>query len=380
MCENNLLKLEIHSNLPQSTRHELTMDGGVKKISLEIFLCFGTGVNVPSGSFGSVKSVQLPEASCTHHNSKESYTLKDVYLDWCSTYFTPQTSLKTRQEKATAWQRLSVLGDRNMRELKTSDYQAVMLNAVTMERPQRDGTCRPPRPLSVSGKQSIKKLCSQLCVHAMQDDIINKNYAQLISMPTKDSVCKKAFSKEQIRLLWDNAFDRTVKIILLLIYTGLRINELFSMKHENVHIEERFMVGGLKTAAGRNRFIPISNRILPIVQSFYAESSGCGYLLISKNGSKLSDSNFRNRCFYPTLERLGIIAPAEYDENGHLIPRELTPHSTRYTFFNLFRNSSADHDLLAIIMGHTNYKESLSMYGKATDEDKRKMSSIVNSL
>ena len=40
-----------------------------------------------------------------------------------------------------------------------------------------------------------------------------------------------------------------------MIYTGMRIGELFGLRTENVH--ETYVIGGEKTKAGRNRIIPI---------------------------------------------------------------------------------------------------------------------------
>ena len=38
-------------------------------------------------------------------------------------------------------------------------------------------------------------------------------------------------------------------IILIMIYTGLRPTELLEIQTENVHLNEKYMVGGMKTKA-----------------------------------------------------------------------------------------------------------------------------------
>lgn len=315
-------------------------------------------------------------------SDKYSATLREVYEDWCKVYITNKTSKKSREEKEIAWKRLSVLGDRKMRELKTSDYQAVIISAMTMEQRRKDGTQRAPKPLSAAGKMHIKKLCSQLCQHAMKDDIIDKNYAAFLTMPEGDSVDKRPFTEKQLDILWENKFDRTVQIILTLIYTGLRINELFSISLEDAHLDDNYMIGGLKTEAGKDRYIPLCKKVLPFVRGFFKESKDIGskYLISNLSGNMMDDGNFRERDFYPTLERLKIIGSALRDENGHLIPREITPHSTRYTFFNLARSVGSNKDLLALVMGHEDPAQSVEMYGKVTEEDKRQILDMVNAL
>lgn len=314
-------------------------------------------------------------------SDKYNATLGDVYESWRAIYF-DKLGTKAQEEKRTAWKRLSVLKDRKMRDLKTSDYENLIENAMTMEQVRKDGTSRPPKPLSVSGKQNLKKLCSQLCKHAMRDDIIDKNYAALTSPLESDSVQKDVFSQNQIDLMWKHTDDLTIRIILILIYTGLRINELFTIELDNVYLDKRYMTGGLKTEAGRNRFVPINKKIMPFVREFYEDSQRQKgqYLILNAQGRKMDASHFRNKKFYPALERMGIIEPAQYDDSGHLIPRKITPHSTRYTFWNMSRNSGADPELLTLIMGHEEYEESLDMYGKLTEQDRQKMARIVDAL
>ena len=65
----------------------------------------------------------------------------------------------------------------------------------------------------------------------------------------------------------------------MLIYTGLRIGELFSLRRENVHLKEGYLVGGSKTKAGKNRTVPILPEALSYLQYFW--SMGEGDLLIS---------------------------------------------------------------------------------------------------
>lgn len=60
-----------------------------------------------------------------------------------------------------------------------------------------------------------------------------------------------------------------IDTILILIYTGMRVGELLDIKVENVHINEKYMVGGSKTEAGKNRVIPFHERIVPLVKKWY---------------------------------------------------------------------------------------------------------------
>ena len=54
------------------------------------------------------------------------------------------------------------------------------------------------------------------------------------------------YTDEEIKILWQNSDDYTVKLILIYLYTGFRLNELLNIKIENVDLENRLLKGGLK--------------------------------------------------------------------------------------------------------------------------------------
>lgn len=308
-----------------------------------------------------------------------NYTVEDIYEAWKATYFSKLSS-KGIEGYETAWKRLAPIKDRKMRELKTSDYQDIILNAQTIERKKKDGSSRPSKPLSKSGKEKIQQLCSQLCQFAMRDDIIDKNYAQMVLMPEDDTISKDIFTPEHIALLESFDNNKTAQITLTLIYTGMRINELFSVERKNVHLEEHYLIGGLKTEAGKDRFIPICKKIMPYIEQWYQESKGQDLLLTNKKGGKMNDCNFRTRDFYPLMEQLGICKPPKVDENGRAERRTLTPHSARHTFISMASAQGANSDLLTLIVGHEHFDDMCNTYRHLTEQDKAEIFKIADAI
>ena len=49
----------------------------------------------------------------------------------------------------------------------------------------------------------------------------------------------------------------------------MRITELLEVENVNVHLDERYLIGGKKTDAGKNRVIPINKKILPFIKARY---------------------------------------------------------------------------------------------------------------
>ena len=131
-----------------------------------------------------------------------------------------------------------------MRDIRTADYQSIV---NTME----------GEGLSASSANKIKQLAGQLSKWAMREDIITTNYAQFIRIYFDTPGERRIFTDEEIQLLKSHDNLDTVKLILLLIYTGLRIGELFSLRLENIHLAEGFLVGGSKAKSGKNWTVPI---------------------------------------------------------------------------------------------------------------------------
>lgn len=139
--------------------------------------------------------------------------------------------------------------------------------------------------LSFSSKQRMKVLCNQLFKYAIDQEIVTTNFAALVEMPpSEQSQIHNPFTDEELNILWQNADDTGAQIALILSYTGLRPTELAQIKIADVDLENRYMRGGVKTAAGKNRIIPIAKKILPIINQLY--NSSTEYLLASPVDNK----------------------------------------------------------------------------------------------
>lgn len=69
------------------------------------------------------------------------------------------------------------------------------------------------------------------------------------------------YTNEEIATLWSKLYViNNVDLILITIYTGLRPTELLEITTDNVHLDEQYMIGGMKTEAGTDRTIPIADK------------------------------------------------------------------------------------------------------------------------
>lgn len=176
----------------------------------------------------------------------------------------------------------------------------------------------------------------------MKNDIVEKDYAQYVDVGKREGVInRKPFTQEEI----DKLFKYESKLeyadtILIMIYSGLRIGELLDIKIENVHLEERYMVGGLKTEAGKNRVIPINRKIEPFIRKYYEANKDKEYLITNAFGRKMQYSNYRREKWDNIMEKM------EFQD-------EHRPHDARHTFASLMDSAGANKLCIKRIMGHS---------------------------
>ncbi len=195
--------------------------------------------------------------------------------------------------------------------------------------------------LSYSSKQRMKVLCNQLFKYAIDQEITATNFASLVELPPNhQSQIHNPFAPEELDVLWQSTSDTGAQIALILCYTGLRPTELLQIRSENVNLSERYMRGGIKTAAGTNRIIPISLKILPFIKQIH--NPDAEYLVISSKDNKpvLKYAHLKNQCWdnSPVLKSL---------------PTKHLPHDGRHTCATLLDNAEVPLKIRQLILGHT---------------------------
>jgi integrase len=215
-------------------------------------------------------------------------------------------------------------------------------------------------------KENMKALGTSLFRYAMQLDIVDRNYAEYIYIKKEESKEKIAFSKEQIQKMWDN-LDAipNLKYVLVLCYTGMRLNEMLGAKTENYSREGQYFITGSKTNAGKNRTITISPKILPFFSDF-----GKGEYLFFEDGKIPSEKKFRNDIYYPALAEIDL-DPLNDDET-HIY----TPHCCRHTFATLMKNVNAPATDKQKLIGHAKFE----MTAHYTHTDIESLKNITDNL
>ena len=135
-------------------------------------------------------------------------------------------------------------------------------------------------------------------------------------------------------------------MVIVMLYTGMRIGELTGMPRAQVDLSQHIMVGGEKTEAGRNRTIPIHPHILPILTAWAEDTKG-PWLIHTANGTQLSSRNFRRD--FDKLMDLCRISGA-------------TPHTCRHTAASRMVQAGLEPAAVKSILGHADFSTTMDIY------------------
>ena len=200
---------------------------------------------------------------------------------------------------------------------------------------------------------SIKTMFYHLDRFAYELDIIEKMYSQIITAEQIPETTRKPFTQKQIDLLWKNIRKPDVDIVLIFLYTGLRNNELVKMRVKQVNRKENYLTGGSKTAAGKDRVIPIHPRIRPLVNARMKGKDPEDFLI--GGHAALSQRTF--------MKKWNCVM--------QLIGAEHTPHEARHTFETFLDNAGANRKCIDMLMGHRSKDVGNRVYNHKTIDQLR---------
>lgn len=267
-------------------------------------------------------------------SERANYTFAEVYEEWRKEHSRDIAEHSiTTYDAAYKW--FSPVHNKKFRALRTSDFQAI-IDSVTEAGRKR------------ASADKAKQLANQMSQWAIREDICDKNYAAFVRLPDNDAAVKAIFTDQQIAALEADSSE-AARIVLMLIYTGVRIGELFSATMENYH--ETYYITGSKTEAGRDRVVPIP----PVAQphfKYFAEKSSA--LILDSYVGNRTARMFRARDFKVLMQKHGI-------EN-------VTPHSARHTFVSRAVATGVPAESLKLIVGHATYATTVDVYNHASAE------------
>lgn len=257
--------------------------------------------------------------------SAAKITFQEVYEKWSASKFETISDSNVKGYNA-SYKLCGTLYNKVFKEIKLADLQYVV------------DTCGKNYPTL----RKLKVLFRQMYDYAMKNELCNKDYSEFVDiLKFKDrnpnKMDRNKFSKKEIERLWEQKDDKYYQIVLMLIYTGVRISELLDLKKENVHLNERYFdVSASKTENGIRK-VPIADKVLPFFRFWYNDTKS-EYLLHTENGEQFKYRNFYDSYFLPLMKNLSL---------------SQTPHCCRHTCISMLAEAKVDQTTIKKIVGHS---------------------------
>lgn len=313
--------------------------------------------------------VKNPNKKIEQKVKKDTYTFKQLFKEFKEMKLPNDKEIKLEKEKhikpngkfayhysrgmITAFHNSEALHDKVYKELRTSDFQTFLNNCQ-----KKYETLR-----------IMKNLYIKLDEYALQEDIIEKSYAQHISLTnSKSSNNKTPYSYEQVDYLWNinsgNTKEDFVRDLLLIaLYTGCRTEELLFIYTKNIFLDKNYFIGGLKTKAGINRHIPIHSKIKSLFLKYYNPKNE--FLFVMPNGRRT------NYDYYLYHYKFNFI-------NKHPFLNNHTAHECRHTLRTELEKQNVKQVIINSILGHSNENIGQDIYTHITIEEKIEAINLIS--
>jgi integrase len=204
-------------------------------------------------------------------------TVKELYNRWTADYFKGLSNDSSKRTIRSAWAYCS-----SVYRMRASDLRSYHIKGCLEQgKAVIKGVEKATTP-NIKGR--IKSMFNLMLDYALEYEIVDRNYARTFDISDeviKDiESCKRShisFTDEEIDKLWA-ALGQVdyVDAVLIQCYSGWRPQELGLIELNNVKLDERIMIGGMKTDAGTERVVPIHSKILPLVEAKYREAVNLG--------------------------------------------------------------------------------------------------------
>lgn len=273
-------------------------------------------------------------------------TFAEIYQKWFDSTFDEDTNRSTIKNYNTAYKHCKPLYEMKMADIRLYHMQQVIDACPT------------------GGANRIKILLNKIFEWCVRREYVRKNQAEHLTVPKVEQKSeRRAFTREHIDLLWSVAENNSnIPLVLMLLYSGVRINELLNLKKEDVNLDEQwFRVRASKTHAGI-RIVPIADKVFPYWKQFM-ERSKCAYAVSTPEGEQLGYDNFRKHYWHPLMAKLNM---------------DYIPHETRHTCNSLLIMANTNPTIRKKIMGHKSQMDiGEAVYGHIYTEELLKAINII---
>lgn len=188
-----------------------------------------------------------------HRSLQKAPTFADVYKMWMDDRESRNSlsqGLKTAY--GAAFNKYKDIHDKKIANIRLPDVQPIL-----------DAN----RDMSESTVRNMMVVIHGIYHHAKRYDFVDNDFTGLlIASGQKSKPIHSSFTEAEIKALWKRSDEPMAQYALVMIYTGMRPIEATRVSPDDINLEERYLRGGVKTEAGKDRVIPIHEKIVPIIE------------------------------------------------------------------------------------------------------------------
>lgn len=288
----------------------------------------------------------LVEYNKNPYDLSQEMTMQELFDRWSPEYFkTINTATGVRATKR-AWKYCSEIYYMRVSDLRTRHIKGCIEQGIHLDT---------QKPADSRMKCIIKSMFNKMLDYALEYELVDRNYSRQFGLQgelVKETRTTKnehiAFSEEEMSLLWQNIKTvKNVDMVLIQCYSGWRPQELCDLRIKNIDIENWSFVGGMKTDAGKNRFVPIHTRIRQLVLNRYNEAIEVGseYLFNKERTygkTKIKPCNYD--AYKKSLDEIILALGLNEDHR---------PHDGRKHFVTMAKKYHVDEYAIKYIVGHS---------------------------
>lgn len=308
---------------------------------------------VTIGTFKTKKEAlqALAEYSANPYDvQNNNFTLAELYQKWTESYFPSLNGDSSIRTITSAWRYCHAIYGMRVKDIRARHIKGIIENGfVISSTGKKSGQKIPASP---GTKARIKSLFNLMLDYALEYELVDKNYARTFDLSNDIIKEKEAatrghiiFTEAEMQILWDNVDSlRFVDWILIQCYMGWRPQELAILKIDDINLDEQYIVGGMKTSAGKNRIVPIHPRIKHLILRNYDQAIELGSKnlfndpLAVKGGMLITYDKYAGRF-------AKIMTALNFREDHR-------PHDPRKTFITMAKKAEVDEYVIKRLIGH----------------------------
>ena len=259
----------------------------------------------------------LIEYNKNPYDFNNDITMQELYNRWSPQHLKKLKSVGSHHYVTGAWKQCAPIYDMKVKDIRIRHMKILI------------ESCDAPQTV----KAHMKMVLNQMLDYAVEYEMVEHNYARDFKVESykRNPDAHRTFTDEEMDVLWCNVGeDKWVDMILVQCYSGWRPTELCNLKKSDIDMSIGSMTGGSKTDAGRNRMVPIHDKIRPIIERYLESPSE--YLF-----GGIHYERYRQG-FVDTMQKL------ELDDH--------TPHDCRVRFVTTAKKCGVDEYAIKLLVGH----------------------------